>query len=121
MERLTKPEEETMQVIWRTNGGFIKDFLEHLPAPQPPYTTLASTVKKLEQKGFIQSEKLGYSYRYTPLIQEKDYSRSFMSNFIGDYFQNSYKELVSFFAQEQQIGAAELQEIIEMIEKRKSE
>jgi len=121
MEKLTKQEEEAMQAIWQTNGGFIKDFLEHLPDPQPPYTTLASTVKKLEQKGFLTSEKLGNSYRYLPLIAEKDYSKSFMRGFVSDYFQNSYKELVTFFAKEKQISPAELKEIIDMIENRKSE
>lgn len=110
-----------MQAIWQTNGGFIKDFLEHLPEPQPPYTTLASTVKKLEQKGFLKSEKLGNSYRYLPLIAEKDYSKSFMRGFVNDYFQNSYKVLVTFFAKEKQISPAKLKEIIDMIENRKSE
>ncbi|QNF34420.1 BlaI/MecI/CopY family transcriptional regulator [Adhaeribacter swui] len=121
MKKLTKQEEEAMQAIWQTNGGFIKDFIDHLPEPQPPYTTVASTVKKLEQKGFIQSEKLGNSYRYLPLIAEKDYSKSFMRGFVSDYFQNSYKELVTFFAQEKEISPQELQEIIDLIEKRKSE
>jgi predicted transcriptional regulator len=121
MEKLTIQEEEAMQAIWQTEGGFIKDFLEHLPNPRPPYTTLASTVKKLEQKGFLRSEKLGNSYRYHPAIEEKDYSKSFMRGFVGDYFKNSYKELVAFFAREKEISAEELKEIIDMIENRKSE
>jgi len=121
MERLTKQEEEAMQVVWQTNGGFIKDFLELLPDQQLPYTTLASTIRKLEQKGFLKSEKLGNSYRYLPLIAEKDYSKSFMRGFVSNYFKNSYKELVSFFAHEKEISAEELKEIIDMITNRKSE
>lgn len=121
MEKLTSSEEETMQAIWQNNGGFIKDFREHLPNPKPPYTTLASTVKKLEQKGYVRSEKLGNSYRYHPVIEEKMYRKGFMQTFVGDYYKNSYKELVTFFAQEKEISAKELQEIINMIENRKSE
>lgn len=121
MEKLTQQEEEAMQVIWETGGGFIKDFLEKLPEPKPPYTTLASTVKNLEKKNFLKSEKLGNSYRYLPLLKAEDYKKRFMKGFVGDYFKNSYKDLVAFFAKEQQISAEELKEIINMIENKKSE
>ena len=121
MERLTQQEEEAMQAIWKLEGGFIKDFLEELEEPKPPYTTLASTVKNLEKKGYLQSERLGNTYRYTPLIKAEDYKKRFMKGFVGDYFKNSYKELVAFFAKEKQISAEELKEIIDMIENKKSE
>ncbi len=110
-----------MQVIWATEGGFIKEFLEKLPEPKPPYTTLASTVKNLEKKGYVQGEKLGNSYRYLPLIKQEDYKKRFMTSFVGDYFKSSYKELVAFFAKDQKISAEELKEIIDMIENKKSE
>ncbi|MFD2246140.1 BlaI/MecI/CopY family transcriptional regulator [Pontibacter ruber] len=121
MEKLTQQEEEAMQVAWALDGGFIKDFLEKLDEPKPPYTTLASTVKNLEKKGYLQSERLGNTYLYTPLIKEEDYKKRFMKGFVGDYFKNSYKELVAFFAKEKQISAEELKEIIDMIENKKSE
>ncbi|GAA4433349.1 BlaI/MecI/CopY family transcriptional regulator [Pontibacter saemangeumensis] len=121
MEKLTQQEEEAMLVIWAQDGGFIKDFLEKLPEPKPPYTTLASTVKNLEKKGYLSSEKLGNTYRYAPLIHAEDYKKRFMKGFVGDYFKNSYKELVAFFARDQKISAEELKEIIDMIENRKAE
>ncbi|RIJ41944.1 BlaI/MecI/CopY family transcriptional regulator [Pontibacter oryzae] len=120
MEKLTQPEEEAMQVLWLLGRGFTKDVREHLSDPKPPYTTLASTVKNLERKGYVSGEKLGNSYLYTPLINAEDYRKEFMNSFIGSYFRNSYKELVSFFAKEQKISAEELKEIIEMIEKGKA-
>ena len=121
MERLTQPEEEAMQVLWQLDGGFVKEVLERLPEPQPPYTTLASTIRNLERKGYVRAEKLGNSYHYAPLLRSEDYRQKFMSTFVSDYFRNSYKDLVSFFAKDKKISAAELQEIIEMIEKRQSE
>lgn len=116
MERLTQPEEEAMRVLWQLDGGFVKDVLEQLPAPQPPYTTLASTIRNLERKGYVRGEKLGNSYRYVPLVHQEDYQQKFVSNFVSDYFRNSYKELVSFFAKDKKISTEELQEIIRMIE-----
>lgn len=119
MERLTQPEEEAMQVLWQLQGGFIKDVLELLPEPRPPYTTLASTIRNLERKGYLRSEKLGNTFRFTPAIAAEDYRKQSMSAFVGSYFRNSYKDLVSFFAQEQNISAEELKDIISMIENQK--
>ena len=121
MEKLTQQEEAAMQVIWELNGGFIKDFLEKLPEPKPPYTTLASTVKNLERKAFLASQRLGNTYWYNPLIKAEDYKKRFMKGFVGNYFKNSYKELVAFFAKEKQISAEELKDIIDMIENKKTE
>ena len=116
MEKLTKQEEEAMQAVWLCGAGSVKDFLDQISDPQPPYTTLASTIKNLERKGFLKSEKLGNSYRYSATIIEEDYKKRFMNGFVSDYFKNSYKELVAFFAKEKNISAKELQEIINLIE-----
>jgi len=120
MEKLSKQEEEAMQAVWQFGKGFIKDFLDLLEEPKPPYTTLASTVKNLERKGFVESEKMGNSFRYSPSILEEDYKKKFMNGFVSDYFQNSYKDLVTFFANEKKISASELKEIIKLIENPKS-
>lgn len=116
MEKLSKQEEEAMQAVWQYGEGFIKDFIDQIAEPKPPYTTLASTVKNLERKGFVKSEKLGNSFRYAPAIDEQEYKKKFMSGFVSDYFQNSYKDLVAFFAKEKKISASELKEIIHLIE-----
>jgi BlaI family penicillinase repressor len=120
MEKLSQQEEEAMQAVWQTGTGFIKDFLDQLAEPKPPYTTLASTIKNLERKGFVEGEKLGNSFRYSPSIEEEEYKKKFMNGFVNDYFQNSYKDLVTFFANEKKISASELKEIIKLIENHKS-
>lgn len=120
MEKLSKQEEEAMQAVWQCETGFIKDFLELIEEPKPPYTTLASTIKNLERKGFLKSEKLGNSFRYKPSINEAEYKKKFMNGFVSDYFQNSYKDLVTFFANEKKISASDLKEIIKLIENPKS-
>lgn len=121
MQKLTIQEEEAMQAIWKSNGGFIKELLANIPTPKPPYTTLASTIKNLERKRFIKAVKYANAYRYEPLINEEEYKKKFMSGFVNHYFKNSYKELVSFFAKEEKISADELKEIIYMIDGKKNE
>lgn len=116
MEKLTQQEEAAMQAVWQTGKGFVKDFLEMHIAPVPPYTTLASTIKNLEKKGFLQSRKTGNVYEYTPVIGEEEYKKKFMNGFVQNYFENSYKAMVTFFAREKQISPDELKEILRMIE-----
>ena len=110
MEKLTRQEEEVMLYIWKLESCYVKDILAEFPEPKPPYTTVASYVKP---------SRVGNTYRYTPLIRESEYKRTFMSGFVRNYFANSYKEMVSFFAKEQKISANDLKDIIEMIEKGK--
>ncbi|UEG51822.1 BlaI/MecI/CopY family transcriptional regulator [Mucilaginibacter daejeonensis] len=119
MERLTQQEEEAMQGVWQVGPCFIKELLDAMPEPKPPYTTLASTVKNLERKGYVMGDKQGNSYRYQALVKEEDHKKRFMNGVVNNYFQNSYKELVTFFAQDKKITAKDLQDIIDLIEKPK--
>lgn len=118
MEKLTIQEEEAMLAIWKTGEGNVKSFLETMPDPKPPYTTLASTVKNLEKKGYVESRQVGNMFLYNPIVNETDYKKKFMNGVVKDYFENSYKELVAFFAKEKKISADELKEIIHLIEKK---
>jgi BlaI family transcriptional regulator, penicillinase repressor len=116
MDKLTAPEEQAMQAIWQVGEGNVKAILEKMEAPVPPYTTLASTVKNLEKKGFMASRQIGNMYIYRATITEEEYKKGFMGHFIKDYFDNSYKAMVNFFVEQQQLSKAELQEILGMIE-----
>ena len=118
MEKLTHAEEETMQAIWKTGEANIKSFMEQMNEP-PPYTTIVSTVKNLEKKGYLISRLVGNAYIYKPAISEEDYKRKFMGNVVKEYFDNSYKELVNFFVEQKKLSAKELREIISMIEQSK--
>lgn len=119
MERLTVQEEEVMRIIWQIGPCFIKDILVKFDDPKPPYTTVASIVKNLERKKYVKNKHYGNTYEYTPQIEEGDYKRTFMSGVVRNYFEDSYKEMVSFFAKEQKISADDLKEIIDLIEKGK--
>jgi BlaI family transcriptional regulator, penicillinase repressor len=118
MEKLTHVEEETMQAVWRTGEGNVKSFIENLDEPVP-YTTVASIIKNLEKKGYLQSRLVGNAYLYKPVISEEEYKKKFMGNVVKEYFDNSYKELVNFFVEQKKLSAKELKEIIDLIENKK--
>ena len=119
MEKLSPQEEEAMQAVWKTGEGNVKLFLDNMSSPGTPYTTLASTIKNLEKKGFLSSRLIGNAYLYKPVISEDEYKKKFMSGFVKDYFADSYKELVNFFVEEKKLSAKELKEIIDLIEGKK--
>jgi len=117
MEKLSHQEEEAMQAVWKVGEGNVKLFLENMPSPGAPYTTLASTIKNLEKKGFLSSRMIGNAYLYKPLISEDEYKKKFMNGFVKEYFDDSYKALVNFFIEEKKLSAKELKEIIDLIER----
>jgi predicted transcriptional regulator len=119
MEKLTHQEETIMLYIWQLKECVVKDIVNEMNDPRPPYTTVASVVRNLEQKGYLNAKKYGNVWVYSPRIKEDDYKMAFMSNVVKSYFENSYKELVSFFVKEEKISPEELKEIMQMIEKGK--
>lgn len=119
MEKLTHQEETIMLHIWQLKECVVKDIVNEMAEPKPPYTTVASIVRNLEQKGYLNARKYGNVYVYTPKIAEDDYKRVFMSNVVKSYFENSYKELVTFFIKEEKLSSKELHEIMQLIEKGK--
>lgn len=118
MDKLTPQEEQAMQAVWKTGEGGIKSIMENLEE-QLPYTTVASTIKNLEKKGFVSSRLTGNAYLYKPAVSEDEYKKKFMGNVVKEYFDNSYKELVNFFVEQKKLSASELRDIINMIEGRK--
>jgi predicted transcriptional regulator len=116
MEKLTPQEEATMIAIWKVGPGFIKDFVPALLPIRFPYTTLASIIKNLEKKGYLKSESIANAYRYSAKVKEADYKKKYVNGMVNDFFQNSYKELVAFFAKENKISKEDLKDIIKLID-----
>jgi len=119
LEKLTQQEEQAMLAIWKTGAGFVNDFLEKMPDPQPHYNTFTSTIKNLVKKGYVAAAKRGMMYEYAPTVTEDQYKKQFMTGVVKDYFDNSYKQLVAFFAKEQKISEKELKEVLDMINRSK--
>ena len=108
-----------MRAVWKTGEGSVKQFLENMPLTGTPYTTLASTIKNLEKKGFLSSRFIGNAYLYRPLVSDDEYKKEFISGFVKEYFADSYKALVNFFIEDKKLSASELKEIIDIIEHEK--
>ena len=119
MQKLTNKEEEIMHILGKLKKAFVKDVMAEITEDQPHYNTLSTIIRNLEEKGYVGHNAYGNTHQYFPVIALEDYRKTFMNTAIDNYFNSSYKNMVSFFAEEDKISAEELREILEIIEKRK--
>ena len=119
MEKLTNKEEEVMHVIWKLEKAFVKDVLAEIKGDKPHYNTLSTIVRNLEEKGYVSYHAYGKTHQYYPVVKKEEYRKQFMNQAIDYYFNNSYKNMVSFFAKEEKISVEELKDIIALIENKK--
>ena len=115
MIKLAKREEQIMQVYWELGNAFIKEVIPHLPDPKPHYNSVATIVKILEEKGFLDHEPVGNVYRYFPTVSREEYQKHDMKDIVKKYFDNSYPRMLAFFAKEQKLTESQLKEILDMI------
>ena len=117
MQKLTNKEEEVLQVLWKLEKAFVKDMLNEIEGEKPHYNTLSTIVRNLEEKGYVGHTAYGNTHQYYPTVEKEDYRKQFVNNALANYFNNSYKNMVSFFAKEEKLSVEDLKEIISLIEK----
>ena len=114
---LTAREEVLMNIFWAHGPLFIRDVISYLPEPKPHYNTVATLVKILEDKGFLEREPMANSFRHKVKITERQYRGRKVSDVVKNHYNNSYMSLVSQFVEEEKIDIDELKALIESIEK----
>lgn len=119
MQKLTNKEEEIMHILWTLKKAFVKDVLAKIETEKPHYNTLSTIIRNLEEKSYVSYKAYGKTHEYFPTVTKEQYKKKFMNTAIDNYFNSSYKNVVSFFAKEEKISVAELKEIIALIEKDK--
>lgn len=119
MLKLATREEQIMQVFWDLKKAFIRDIIPLLPDPKPHYNSVATMVKILEEKGFLDHLAVGNMNCYFPIVTRDEYQKHAMKDIVSKYFDNSYPRMLAFFAKEQNLSEAELSEILKIIKSRK--
>ncbi|WP_435134684.1 BlaI/MecI/CopY family transcriptional regulator [Formosa sp. A9] len=117
MKALTKAEEEIMQVLWQLEKANVKAIIKELPEPKPAYNTVSTIVRILESKGFVDYEKQGKGHTYFPKVTKEDYSNQSLNALVNNYFQGSFKSLVSFFVKENDISLKDMEAVLKDIQK----
>ena len=107
-----------MNIFWAHEPLFIRDLISYIPEPKPHYNTVATLVKFLEEKGFVEREPMANSFRSKVKINERQYHGDTVSEVVARYYDNSYTSLVSQFVEEDKMDLQELKELIARIEKK---
>lgn len=115
---LTKAEEQAMKILWSIDKGIIREIVSQYEEPKPAYTTVATIIKILEKKGFVDKVPVGNTFEYFPLISRQEYTSGFLKRFVSKYFSNSYKNLISSFSSTEDLSAGEIEEIIELFQQK---
>ena len=119
MKQLTKAEEEIMQALWQLKKANVKSVIELLPKPKPAYNTVSTIVRILESKGFVDYEKQGKGHIYFPIVAKEAYSNQSINKLVDSYFQGSFKSMVSFFVQKNDVDVKDIETLLNEIEKNK--
>ena len=115
LKKLTRGEEEVMQILWQLGAGSINDHIAAMQEPKPKYTTIATFVKILENKGYVGRTERGKSYEYYPLVPKEEYAKTVDSSILNTYFDGSLAQMVSFFSRREDLSIQETEHILAII------
>lgn len=109
-----------MQVLWTLKKANVKSMIDELPEPKPAYNTVSTIVRILESKGFVDHEKQGKGYLYFPLMEKNEYSNQSLHKLVDNYFQGSFRNMVSFFVKKNDVDLEDIEAILKEVNKEES-
>lgn len=121
MKDLTKAEEQVMHILWNLERGFVKDIIEQFPEPKPAYNTVSTIVRILEKKEFVGYKAFGKTHQYFPLVSKEVYTKYTANRLVDNYFDGSFKNLVSFFVRDNDMTVKEMDQLMQIIESKKQQ
>lgn len=120
-KKLTEKESIIMNLLWEHGPMFVREMLECYDEPRPHFNTVSTTVRILEDKGFVSHESVGSSHRYQAAVTPDFFRSRTLTQVVKDYFNNSYTQVVSTLVEEEKVSVEELRKIIGIIESRRKE
>jgi len=114
--KLSKGEEQLMEIIWQQEKVFLKDILAAYPDPKPAGTTIATLLKRMQDKGFVAYEIFGNSRQYRALVKKSTYFSKEVNGIVKNYFNDSALQFASFFTRSSNITPAELEDLKKIID-----
>lgn len=119
MKTLTRAEEQIMKALWEIEAGLLMEIVEAMPKPRPHKNTIATVLKTLVTKGFVQTEAVGRFFRYRPAVTKEAYSSKTLSNVAKGYFEGKFTNIISFLLDERKLTIRELELLLKQTKKTK--
>lgn len=105
-----------MQHLWKLDKAFMKDLLDSYPEPKPATTTIATLLKRMIGKGFVNYTTTGKSREYYPLVKKEDYFSKYVNRLIKNFFNDSTSQFASFFTRKTDLTKEELEDLRTIID-----
>ena len=115
---LSNAEEQLMQLLWKQEKAFMKDLIDAYPDPKPATTTIATLLKRMQDKNFVDYVQYGRSREYFPLVRKKGYFSKQVNGMIKNFFNDSAAQFASFFTKETDLSQQELEDLKKLIDER---
>lgn len=116
--QLSKTEEQIMELIWNKEKVFLKDLIDSCPHPKPASTTIATLLKRMQDKGFVGYKLFGNSRQYFPLVKKTDYFSKQVKGIVKNFFGDSALQFASFFTTTSNLSKEELEELKKIIDQK---
>jgi BlaI family transcriptional regulator, penicillinase repressor len=111
--KLTKAEEQIMQILWDLGEGMVRDIRDKFSDPKPARNTVSTIIRVLESKGIVGYRENGNAHVYYPLVSKREYSKKQLFSLMRDYFDNSFPQMATFFAKEKDLSVEDLEELLQ--------
>lgn len=108
-----------MQHLWEHGPLYVRELVELYPEPRPHFNTVSTTIRILEQKGFVGHETISGSHRFYAIASIEECRRRSLGKVIANYFKGNYRDAVSTLVADEKISADDLRELLDMIEHKK--
>jgi len=116
-ETLTEAELRLMDVLWLKGSATVQQVLDGLPhKPALAYNSVLTTIRILENKGYVKHVKDGRAHVYMPLVERKEATRSEIRHLVTRFFEDSHELLVLNILEEQGVEASELKRLRQLLQ-----
>ncbi len=117
MKPISRKEEEVLRVLCQLEKAFVKEIIAALPGEtKPAYNTVSTVVRRLEDKGYVGHETFGGTHHYFSLVSLDQLRKRNLGSLVANYFDDSYKSLVTHFTREKNLSKQDLEDILRSIE-----
>jgi BlaI family transcriptional regulator, penicillinase repressor len=116
MKEITKAQEEILKALWQINNGAVSDVLDILKEPKPAYNTVATVIKVLESKGYIDHKTYGKTNVYYPIVTKSEYAQHLIKDTFKGLFNGSLNQMMSCFVKNKDVSIGELEELKQLLE-----
>ena len=116
MKPLSKTEEEIMKYLWKLESCYMKDLVDEFPDPKPAYTTIATYLTRMTEKGLVGYHQRGKVREYFPQLKKSVYFKGHFNAMISNFFNGSASQFASFFTTKTDLSLDELEELRQIID-----